>query len=147
MKTQKYFFTILLFTLVIFSTNAQFGGYGGYGGYGRGGNLSQNIPQPEQKFSPPDPEKVADEETKWMKKNLKITEEQLPHIEDLNLKYASMRSDLYAMLGEKPDQEKMAMISPKLSKLHEDKDKELKAMITPEQWEMYQKIINKNKKK
>lgn len=125
------------------------GGYGGggYGGYGRGGGLSQNIPQQEQKFSPPDPEKVADEETKWMVKNLKVTDDQLPHIEDLNLKYASMRSDLYALLGEKPDQSKMAMIAPKITKLYEDKEKELKAMITPEQWERYQKELAKKKKK
>lgn len=139
------------FTTISISLSAQYGGYGGYGGgyggYGRNRGLSQNIPQQEQKFSPPDPEKVADEETKWMKKNLKITDEQLPHIEDLNLKYASIRSDYYAMLGEKPDNEKMAMISPKISKSYEDKEKELKTLITPEQWDMYQKELLKKKKK
>ncbi len=123
------------------------GGFGrGYGGYGRS-QMGSNIPQPEQKFSPPDPEKVAEEETKWMQKILKVTEEQLPHIEDLNLKYASLRSDLYALLGEKPDNEKMAMISPRIMKLYEDKEKELKAMIMPEQWDRYQKELQKKKKK
>jgi hypothetical protein len=143
------FFMVSAIALISYSVSAQYGyggGYGGYGGYGRGG-LSQNIPQPEQKFSPPDPEKVADEETKWMKKYLKITDEQLPYIEDLNLKYASIRSDYYALLGDKPDNEKMAMISPKISKSYEDKEKELKAMITPEQWELYQKELLKKKKK
>jgi hypothetical protein len=146
-------FVFLSTIFTAFDVTAQYGGYGGggyggggYGGYGRRGGMSQNIPQSEPKFSPPDPEKVADEETKWMKKNLKITDEQLPHIEDLNLKYASMRSDLYALLGDKPDNEKYAMIAPRIKKLYEDKDKELQAMIKPEQWEMYQKELLKKKK-
>ncbi len=140
-------FGFVLFCLV--SSQISFAQYYGGGGYGGGmgrQRMGGDIPQAEQKFSPPDPEKVAEEETKWMKKYLKITEEQLPMIEDMNLKYASMRSDLFALLGDKPDQDKMNMISPKLSKLHEAKEKELQAFLKPEQWEKYVKETKKGRK-
>jgi DNA-directed RNA polymerase subunit H (RpoH/RPB5) len=152
----KLTFTFGIFiTSVIFSFNtmAQYGGGygGGYGGAGGFGNRS-GIPQAGQGMETRrpdnslDPEKISTEETRWMTKKLKLTEEQLPKVEDVNIKYAFKRFDIFEEIKKitangtvAPTEDFRIKIKEKMLKMKADKDKELKDILTPEQFELYQK--------
>jgi DNA-directed RNA polymerase subunit H (RpoH/RPB5) len=152
----KLAFTFGIFiTSVIFSFNtmAQYGGGygGGYGGAGGFGNRS-GIPQAGQGMETRrpdnslDPEKISTEETRWMTKKLKLTEEQLPKVEDVNIKYAFKRFDIFEEIKKitangtvAPTEDFRIKIKEKMLKMKADKDKELKDILTPEQFELYQK--------
>ena len=152
----KLTFTFGIFiTSVIFSFNtmAQYGGGygGGYGGAGGFGNRS-GIPQAGQGMETRrpdnslDPEKISTEETRWMTKKLKLTEEQLPKVEDVNIKYAFKRFDIFEEIKKitangtvAPSEDFRIKIKEKMLKMKADKDKELKDILTPEQFELYQK--------
>ena len=93
-----------------------------------------------------DPEKISTEETRWMTKKLKLTEEQLPKIEDVNIKYAFKRFDIFEEIKKitangtvAPTEDFRIKIKEKMLKMKADKDKELKDILTPEQFELYQK--------
>lgn len=154
-------FTKLAFTFGIFITSvicsfntmAQYGGGygGGYGGAGGFGNRS-GIPQAGQGMETRrpdnslDPEKISTEETRWMTKKLKLTEEQLPKVEDVNIKYAFKRFDIFEEIKKitangtvAPSEDFRIKIKEKMLKMKADKDKELKDILTPEQFELYQK--------
>ncbi|MFY7890261.1 MAG: hypothetical protein ACOVOW_15205 [Spirosomataceae bacterium] len=152
----KLTFTFGIFiTSVIFSFNtmAQYGGGygGGYGGAGGFGNRS-GIPQAGQGMETRrpdnslDPEKISTEETRWMTKKLKLTEEQLPKVEDVNIKYAFKRFDIFEEIKKitangtvAPTEDFRIKIKEKMLKMKADKDKDLKDILTPEQFELYQK--------
>lgn len=142
----------IFITSVIFSfnTTAQYGG-GGYGRPGGFGNRS-GVPQAGQGMESRrpdnslDPEKISTEETRWMTKKLKLTEEQLPKIEDVNIKYAFKRFDIFEEIKTAtgngtiaPTEDFRIKIKEKMLKMKADKDKELKDILTPEQFELYQK--------
>jgi DNA-directed RNA polymerase subunit H (RpoH/RPB5) len=155
-SSNKLAFAVSIFiTSIVFSFNtmAQYGGGygGGYGGAGGFGNRS-GIPQAGQGMETRrpdnslDPEKISTEETRWMTKKLKLTEEQLPKVEDVNIKYAFKRFDIFEEIKKitangtvAPSEDFRIKIKEKMLKMKADKDKDLKDILTPEQFELYQK--------
>jgi len=74
----------------------------------------------------------ASKATEWMKSNLNLTADQLPKVQDLNLKYAVKMDSLKN--SSLASEEKMAAVkSDKASK-----DAELKSILTDEQFKIYQ---------
>jgi hypothetical protein len=116
------------------------GGYGG-GGYGRGSGIPQVANTPP-KPAELDPEKMANEDTKWMTKKLKLTEEQIPKIEDANINYAFKRIDFQNEIKKllPPFTEEVRLkYRAKAQALRDERDKEVKALLTDEQYQIYLK--------
>ena len=68
----------------------------------------------------------------WMKTNLQLTDEQLPKVQDINLKYANKADEL---------RKSSAGRRQKLQTLKADnktKDGELKTILTPSQYQIYE---------
>jgi hypothetical protein len=152
MKKLTYIFAIICLFLVISQEgNAQYGGgyggggygggYGGAGGYGRNrmSDPSVNFPQKKEEL---DPEKIATEDTRWMTKKLKLTEEQIPKVENININYAFKRVDIIEeakKLTPPYTEEQRNKLRDKYTAMKAGKDKELKEVLTPEQYEIYLK--------
>ncbi len=85
----------------------------------------------QDKSIPPAADRAA-KLTEWMKTNLQLTDEQLPKVQDINLKYANKADELRSMsMGKRQ----------KLQKLKSDgqaKDGELKAILTQDQYKIYE---------
>lgn len=77
------------------------------------------------------PEQRAEKLTTWMKDNLNLTAEQIPLVQELNLKYARMNEELKNMSG--PRNEKMK----KIKSNEAAKEEELKKILTPEQFQTF----------
>jgi Spy/CpxP family protein refolding chaperone len=148
MRTLTYIFiTICFFVISSQSAEAQYGGGygGGYGGMGGGYGRNRmsdptvNFPQKKEEM---DPEKMATEDTKWMTKKLKLTEEQIPKVEDININYAFKKMDMFEeakkMLPPYTEEQRTKM-RDKYNAMKAGKDKELKEVLTPEQYEIYLK--------
>lgn len=148
MKNVTYILIVVcLFLTISFNTKAQYGGgyggggYGGAGGYGRSRlpDAGSNFPQKKEEF---DPEKMANEDTKWMTKKLKLTEEQIPKIENINIDYAFKKMDfmdeIKKILPPYSEEIKLKM-REKYTAIKEAKNKEMKAVLTEEQYEIYLK--------
>ncbi|PWK27979.1 hypothetical protein LV89_01386 [Arcicella aurantiaca] len=145
-KLQYIFVTLCLFLLVAHENKAQYGGGygGGYGrGYGGGGGFrSDPGGSSNSKKDDMDPEKMSTEETNWMKKKLKLTEEQIPKVETININYAFKKFDLFedAKKLTPPYPEDVRLkFKDRLNAIREGKSKELKAVLTEEQYEIYLK--------
>ncbi len=152
MKKLAYIFAIIcIFLAISHKGNAQYGGgyggggygggYGGAGGYGRNrmSDPSVNFPQKKEEM---DPEKMAMEDTRWMTKKLKLTEEQIPKVENININYAFKKMDLFdeaKKLLPPYTEEVRAKMRDKFTAMKVGKDKELKEVFTPEQYEIYLK--------
>lgn len=152
MKKSIYIFAIIcLFLAISKEGNAQYGGgyggggygggYGGAGGYGRNrmSDPSTNFPKKKEEM---DPEKMATEDTKWMTKKLKLAEEQIPKVENININYAFKKMDLYdeaKKLLPPYTEEVRTKMRDKFTAMKAGKDKELKEVLTPEQYEIYLK--------
>ena len=148
MRTLTYIFiTICFFFISSQSSEAQYGGgygggYGGMGGaYGRNrmSDPTVNFPQKKEEM---DPEKMATEDTKWMTKKLKLTEEQIPKVEDININYAFKKLDLFEEAKKilpPYTEEQRTKMRDKYNAMKAGKDKELKEVLTPEQYEIYLK--------
>jgi hypothetical protein len=151
MKSNNNFFFLFFFCLSIFVTShkiqAQYGqgyGYGnGYGrnGYGRSGipDAGANTPRKEESF---DPEKKATEDTNWMTKKLKLTEEQIPKVETANINYAFKRMDFHEEVKKilPPFTEEMrAKVREKAIAIRDERDKAMKVILTEEQYQVYLK--------
>jgi hypothetical protein len=151
------FLLLCCLTLTVSITFAQYGGYGGGyggGGYGRGGyggggyggsqfggqDFGNGKPKP-----PPDPDEVAQEETKVMVKKLKLNEEQEILISSLNEDYAYQRKDLFELIKKdfgntRPTPEQIDKAKEKIEALEARKDKELEKLLTAEQFKTYQEM-------
>jgi hypothetical protein len=151
MKNLQYvLLTLFLFLIATHENKAQYGGgyggggYGG-GGYGRGGYGGggfRNDAGSRQHKEEMDPEKVSTEETNWMKKKLKLTEEQIPKVETININYAFKKFDLFeeAKKLTPPIPEDVRLkFREKMTAMKDGKSKELKAVLTEEQYEIYLK--------
>jgi len=79
--------------------------------------------------------------TEWMRTNLRLTEEQLPAVRDINLKYAK-KMDAIAT-NSLPKSEKMREITEN----DKAKDKELKDVLTDSQFQTYLSKKQEIKKK
>lgn len=79
--------------------------------------------------------------TDWMKTNLSLTDEQVPKVQDINLKYANKMDELKSSsMGKRQ----------KMSALKSDdaaKDAELKGVLTDSQYQTYLSKKNEMKKK
>jgi hypothetical protein len=145
------FFVTLSILLNIQESQAQYGGGYGGGGYGGGGyggggyGRGSGIPQVANTPPKPaelDPEKMANEDTKWMTKKLKLTEEQIPKIEDANINYAFKRIDFQNEIKKllPPFTEEVRLkYRAKAQALRDERDKEVKALLTDEQYQIYLK--------
>ncbi len=149
MKSNNNYFFLFFFCLSLFVTThksqAQYGGGYGAGGYGRGYGRSAipdagaNAPRKEESF---DPEKMAEEETRWMLKKLKLTEEQIPKIETANINYAFKRMDFHEEVKkiQPPFTEEMRVkVREKAIAIRDERDKANKAILTDEQYQVYLK--------
>jgi hypothetical protein len=148
----KHFFSFLLFLSMSFllttqESQAQYGqqGYGGgYGGrgYGGGGYGGSNIPQTPSKPKEFDPEVYSTEQTRWMTKKLKLTEEQIPKVDNVNINYSFKRMD-FEQDAKKilpPYTEEMrAKFREKAIAIKDERDKGMKAILTEEQYTIYLK--------
>jgi hypothetical protein len=156
----KATFLVLCSMIITITTSfAQYGGGyggGGYGGgYGRGGyggsqfgnqGFDNGKPKP-----PPDPDEVAQEETKMMVKKLKLDEEQEIIISSLNEDYAYQRKDLYERIRKdfevsKPTPAQIEEAKGKMKDLETKKEKELEKILTADQFKTYMEMKAKAEK-
>ena len=85
--------------------------------------------QETQSFSA---EKYAAKLNDWMKTNLQLTTEQIPKVEEINLKYAKRLEALKAKTI--PRRQKLDILKAD----DKDKEKELKSIFTVDQFKTYQ---------
>ena len=79
-----------------------------------------------------DAEAWANKLTEWMKKNLTLTEEKLPQVQEINLKYSNK---LYALKRNTiPRRQKLEMLKDN----DIAKDEEMKKVLTADQFKLYQ---------
>ena len=76
-----------------------------------------------------DPKEMAERQTSQMKESLKLTEDQLPKVEALNLEYAQKLKVARDEAGD--DRESMRTT---MREMMQEKDVELKKILTAEQW-------------
>lgn len=109
---------------------AQFGPQGGGPPAGE-----QRRPQPR------DPEKVVEEEVKWMKKKLKLTNDQTASVTNVSAKYAYAQNDLRrAAIGAgRPSPEIMERTREKMKQLELEKDVEMRKVLDDKQYKKYLK--------
>jgi Spy/CpxP family protein refolding chaperone len=81
-----------------------------------------------------DPKEFAERQTSQMKESLKLTAEQLPKVEALNLQYAHKMKDAREEAGD--DRESMRET---MMEMIREKDVELKKILTAEQWTILEK--------
>jgi hypothetical protein len=85
-------------------------------------------------------EKYAAKLNDWMKTNLQLTSEQIPKVEDINLKYAKKLEALKA--NTIPRRQKLDIMKAD----DKAKEKELKEVFTGDQFKKYQEKKNEIKK-
>lgn len=146
MKMRLLSFGFIAALFVSFQTMAQFGGYGGgYGGYGGGRGYRSSLNQfPSTPKKPLTPDQIAEEQTKWLDKRVKLTEDQSISIETLNLDYALKLSDYQEAFmkihtNSRPTPQEIQQIRETVDKWQTEKEEKYKGILTPEQWEIYQK--------
>lgn len=145
MKISFTQFSLVAALLISFPTLAQYGGYGygnGYG-YGRGG-LGGFSQTPQTPRKPPTVDQIADDQTKWMIKKLKLNEEQSLSVEMLNIDHAFKLNDyqeayMKTYATTRPTQQEIETIRTTAAKWNTEKEAKLQAILTPEQWDIYQK--------
>jgi len=139
-------FSVFITLLISYQSMAQYGGYGGgYGGYGGGYGRNSAMNQlPQTPKKPPTSDQIAEEQTKWMNKKLKLTEDQAISIEMANLDHALQLSDYQEAFMKthaniRPTPQEIQQIRTTVDKWQADKDAKFQTILTPVQWEIYQK--------
>lgn len=138
-KLRKYLSAVTVVGAVLFSltTLAQFGGGGGPGR----GEMPPNM-EGRATPEPPDPEKMVEQEVKWMKKKLKLKPEQADRVTDISTKYAFAQIDLMdksMKKGSRSTEKDMKQIKEQMDALMVQKDKEMSLVLAPKQFEKYLK--------
>jgi hypothetical protein len=144
MKIGLLKFSLITALLISIQSRAQYGyggGYGGYGGYNRNSALNQ-MPQTPKK--PLTSDQIAEDQTKWMNKKLKLTEDQSISVETVNLDYALRLMDYQEAFMKthaniRPSPQELQQIRSTVDKWQTEKEEKFKAILTPEQWEIYLK--------
>lgn len=136
MNMKLFFLVALLF--VSFSSMAQYG-YGGYGRGGYGGRLPQT-PNPPPKALTSD--KMAEDQTKWMKKKLKLNEDQEISVETVNLDYCLRMMDyqeafMKTHANTRPTQQELQDIRKLVDTWWTEREAKYQKILTPEQWALY----------
>ena len=122
-----------------------YGGGGGYGrGYGRGYGSGSYNQMPQTPRKPLTSDQIAEEQTKWMVKRLKLNEDQSISAEMLNLDFALRLSDyqeafMKTHANTRPSPQEIQEIRATVDKWQAEKETKLQAILTPEQWDIYQK--------
>ena len=119
------------------------GGMGGYGGGRRMGGMSQNMPSSPPKASIPNiAGDMAQKETKWLKENLTLNNDQAKSVKKLNNEYASQQQDAIKDIigtgGGRPSPETIKQIQDVMLMFNEEKEEKLHPILTSEQWTLYQ---------
>gem|GEM_PF-1088360 len=131
MKKSKWFAPALAALLFVSLTSyAQFGSPGG-------GPPSGEQRRPE----PRDPEKVMEEEVHWMKKKLKLNNDQTATVTRISAKYAYAQDDLMrnAMGAGRPSREEMERTRDRMKQLGLEKDVEMRKVLNDSQYKKYLK--------
>jgi PBP1b-binding outer membrane lipoprotein LpoB len=89
---------------------------------------------------PPSAEERAKRDNEWMKTSLSLTDEQVPKVEAINLKYANKMSELFQQGGGNFEE-----IRPKMTELQGQKRTELQAVLTTEQLKLYDKTLEEQR--
>jgi hypothetical protein len=87
------------------------------------------------------PEERAQMQTDYMKENLTLTEDQVPRVHEVNLKYSQKMQDAYNSGGGKLQKLK------KMKGINQEKDKEIKRVLTSSQYATYEKHREEMKEK
>ncbi|MCG8306840.1 MAG: DUF4890 domain-containing protein [Cytophagales bacterium] len=82
-----------------------------------------------------DPKEFAERQTNHMKESLELTDDQLPKVEALNLKYAEKMNEARV----EADGDRKAMRDSMRAMISE-KDEELKKILTADQWIKFEEI-------
>ncbi len=144
MKIVLIQFVFIAALLVSFEGIAQYG-YGGYGGgYGYGRGYSSRSQFPDTPRKPLTPDKIAEEQTKWMDKKLKLTDEQSLSVETANLDYALRLNDyqeafMKSHATTRPSPQEIQQVRTTVEKWQAERETKFQSILTPEQWEIYQK--------
>jgi hypothetical protein len=78
------------------------------------------------------PEQRAEKITGWMKTNLKLTDEQLAKVQDLNMEYAKKNEEVKNKTTNREDRHR------EIKKNQDEKDAKLKTILTTEQFKTYE---------
>jgi len=143
-KSRTLFLIGFSVLLISFSSMAQFGGFGGGGGgFGRGGR--SQIPQtPNTPKKPPTSDEIAEDQTKWLNKKVKLNEDQAISAEMLFLDYALKMTDFQELYmkthaNTRPTPQEIQQIKKTMDEWNTEKEGKLQAILTPDQWDIYQK--------
>ena len=133
--------TLLISTHTMAQYGGYGGGYGGYGGYNRNSALNQMPSTPKKPLTS---DQIAEEQTKWMNKKLKLTEDQSISIETVNLDFALRLMDYQEAFmkihtNTRPTPQEIQQIKSTVDKWEAEKEAKFQTILTPEQWEIYQK--------
>lgn len=99
---------------------------------------------PQTPKKPPTPDQIADDQTKWMVKKLKLNEDQAISVEMLNADYAFKLNDyqeafMKSHANTRPTPQEIEEIRTTVSKWQAEKEAKYQTIMTPEQWDLYQK--------
>lgn len=87
------------------------------------------------------PEQRAAKQTEWMKSHLNLNADQVPKVEEINLRYSNKMQEIYNGPSTKPEKKKNAVT------LYEKKNEELKGIFTESQYSAYKVKENQIKEK
>ncbi|WP_149244256.1 hypothetical protein [Dyadobacter sp. 32] len=92
------------------------------------------------RVKPETPDEIAKRETKWMKRKLKLSKEQLAPVEDINYDTAAKKQEFIDNIlnnGSRPKREQMTRSRQAMDLLAEEKDSRLSKVLTEKQWSTY----------
>ena len=104
---------------------------------GPGGNLP---PAEFAGMKPETPDEIAKRETKWMKRKLKLSKEQLAPVEDIIYDTAVKKQEFIDNIlnnVSRPTREQMTRSRQAMDLLAEEKDSRLSKVLTEKQWSTY----------
>ncbi len=87
------------------------------------------------------PEQRAAKQTEWMKQELSLSDQQLPKVAAINLKFVNIATEIRnSNLDE-------AQTKAKLKEVNRQRLQELKQVLTPEQWDKFRALLKEKKQK
>jgi protein CpxP len=98
-----------------------------------------SVASAQQQYQKRTPEERAQNQTKWMQKNLALTENQNAKVYDITLRYARENDDANTSTNQSKRAERRD--------IQKSKDEELKMVLTGEQYQKYQVHVQEMKEK
>ncbi len=102
------------------------------------GDPSPGGPGEPPVFQSISPDEIAEKESKWMKKKLKLNKEQLQKVKVINSVYAFKRKDFISATDSR-NRDNNKKIMDKLAVLDKEKDDELRKVLSQKQYDTYLK--------